>query len=60
MKLTRWILVAGVVALAACSGPSITMPQPDSTATNKPDPKHGFNGYVVPLLQPVVSGTTTG
>jgi hypothetical protein len=60
MKLTRWILFAGVAALAACSSPTLSTPQSSPDDTAKTDHGHAFGGYVVPLLQPVVSGADTG
>ena len=58
MKWHRVMLVAGVLAMAACSSPTIPkVPAPDEDP-NKPDPEHP--GFVVPVVQSVLPGIFTG
>ena len=49
MKTSRWILILGVLAMAACSSPTLPkIPQPpDGDPTNKPDPNRP--GFVIPV-----------
>lgn len=49
MKWKRWILIAGMVALGACSNPALPkIPQPgDSTSSSKPT-----TGFVTPVNLP--------
>lgn len=52
MKKSRWILIVGLLAMAACSSPTLPkIPQPpDEDPTQKPDPnKSGFVMPVVPM-----------
>jgi hypothetical protein len=48
MKTSRWILILGVLALAACSSATApNLPQdPNSDPTTKPDPNKP--GFVIP------------
>jgi len=57
MKWKRWILIAGVAAVAACSNPTLpTIPQPgDSTSTSKPS-----TGFVTPVKLPSFLASLTG
>ncbi|MCG6957570.1 MAG: hypothetical protein LJF04_16390 [Gemmatimonadetes bacterium] len=50
MKTSRWILVLGVLAMAACSSPTLPkIPQdPNTDPTTKPDPNK--QGFVMPVV----------
>lgn len=55
MKWSRWILIAGLAALAACTSPTLSpLPQDPNTDPNKkPDPSTGFVMPVTLLTPPV-------
>ena len=60
MKKSRWILIAGVAAMAACSSPTLPkIPQPpDDDPTKKPDPSHP--GFVMPVVPTPMPGSLLG
>lgn len=60
MKMSRWVLIMGVLAMAACSSPTLPkIPQPpDNDPTTKPDPNHP--GFVVPVPLIAHSASFTG
>lgn len=57
MKWKRWILIAGMAALGACSNPALPkIPQPgDSTSSTKPN-----TGFVTPVKLPSFLASMTG
>ena len=58
MKWRRVILVAGALAMAACSSPTVPKVPAPEDPTGKPDPQHP--GFVVPVIQSVLPGVATG
>ena len=59
MNWRRVILVAGTLALAACSGPTAPkIPTPDEDTNKKPDPNHP--GFVVPVVRSALPGLFGG
>ena len=58
MKWKRWILIAGMAALGACSNPTLPkIPQPgsDSTSSGKPS-----TGFVTPVKLPSFLASLAG
>jgi hypothetical protein len=47
MRKLRWVVLSGLLAVAACSSSTAPIPDPGEDTSKKPDPNHP--GFVMPV-----------